>query len=214
MSDYISEKIEQYERKLKQAEKAGKHNKAKKYQEKLERLRAEAAEQSTESDTDSDDDGIDSDDEADNSFALDEEPDVAPRGLKGASKLEWLGGRGAKKLVANACREAVSEGGARDGFNGNSAIRILLPDHLEAMWDWIDKLGFGDKLQKFLVKMNRAAEASAKKAFQTFATRMFGVVGFGTVGGLGLLCYAKHNNDFGTWTTIFSSMLAPTGVLS
>jgi len=32
MSDYISEKIEQYERKLKQAEKAGKHNKAKKYQ--------------------------------------------------------------------------------------------------------------------------------------------------------------------------------------
>ena len=79
MSDYISEKIEQYERKLKQAEKAGKHNKAKKYQEKLERLRAEAAEQSTESDTDSDDDGIDSDDEADNSFALDEEPDVAPQ---------------------------------------------------------------------------------------------------------------------------------------
>ena len=32
MSDYMSEKIEQYERKLKQAEKAGKHNKAKKYQ--------------------------------------------------------------------------------------------------------------------------------------------------------------------------------------
>ena len=31
MSDYISEKIEQYERKLKQAEKAGKHHKAKKY---------------------------------------------------------------------------------------------------------------------------------------------------------------------------------------
>ena len=54
---------------------------------------------------------------------------MAPRGLKGASKLEWLGGRGAKKLVANACREAVSEGGARDGFNANSAIRILLPDH-------------------------------------------------------------------------------------
>ena len=84
--------------------------------------------------------------------------------MKGASKLEWLGGRGAKKLVANACREAVSEGGARDGFNANSAIRILLPDHLEAMWDWINKLGFGDKLQKFLVTMNRAAEASAKKS--------------------------------------------------
>ena len=108
--DYIDEKIEQYERKLKQAEKAGKNNKAKKYQEKLERLRAEAAEQDTDSDTDSDDD-IDSDDEADNSFALDEEPDVAPRGLKGASKLEWLGGRGAKKLVANACRDAVSDRG-------------------------------------------------------------------------------------------------------
>ena len=123
--DYLDDKIGQYERKLKQAEKAGKHHKAKKYAEKLERLRAEAAEASTDSDTDSDDDGIDSDDEADNSFALDEEPDVAPRGLKGASKLEWLGGRGAKKLVANACREAVSEGGARDGFNANSAIRIL-----------------------------------------------------------------------------------------
>ena len=82
MGDYVDEKIEQYERKLKQAEKAGKHHKAKKYAEKLERLRAEAAEQSTESDTDSDDDGVDSDDEADNSFALDEEPDVAPRGLK------------------------------------------------------------------------------------------------------------------------------------
>ena len=44
MSDYISEKIEQYERKLKQAEKAGKHNKAKKYQEKLERLARAAGE--------------------------------------------------------------------------------------------------------------------------------------------------------------------------
>ena len=78
MSDFLSEKIEQYERKLKQAEKAGKHNKAKKYQEKLERLRAEAAEQSMDSDTDSDDDDIDSDNEADQLFALDEEPDVAP----------------------------------------------------------------------------------------------------------------------------------------
>ena len=102
MSTYIysDSRVLRYERKLKQAEKAGKHHKAKKYAEKLERLRAEAAEQSTDSDTDSDDDDIDSDDEADNSFALDEEPDVAPRGLKGASKLEWLGGRGAKKLVA------------------------------------------------------------------------------------------------------------------
>ena len=61
--DYVDEKIEQYERKLKQAEKAGKHNKVKKYAEKLARLRAEAAEQSTDSDTDSDDD-IDSDDDA------------------------------------------------------------------------------------------------------------------------------------------------------
>ena len=41
--DYISEKIEQYERKLKQAEKAGKHNKAKKYQEKLDDVAASKA---------------------------------------------------------------------------------------------------------------------------------------------------------------------------
>ena len=61
--DYVDEKIEQYERKLKQAKKAGKHHKAKKYAEKLERLRAEAAEQDTDSDTDSDDDDIDSDDD-------------------------------------------------------------------------------------------------------------------------------------------------------
>ena len=39
MSDYISEKIEQYERKLKQAEKAGKHNKAKKYKAPTARVR-------------------------------------------------------------------------------------------------------------------------------------------------------------------------------
>ena len=58
MSTYIysNSRVLRYERKLKQAEKAGKHNKAKKYAEKLERLRAEAAEQSTDSDTDSDDD--------------------------------------------------------------------------------------------------------------------------------------------------------------
>ena len=46
VDDYLDDKIGQYERKLKQAEKAGKHHKAKKYAEKLERLRAEAAEQS------------------------------------------------------------------------------------------------------------------------------------------------------------------------
>ena len=40
---YVSNSRARYERKLKQAEKAGKHHKAKKYAEKLERPRAEAA---------------------------------------------------------------------------------------------------------------------------------------------------------------------------
>lgn len=187
----LEHKIKQYKRKLKKAKAEGHDNKAKKYAEKIEnweaQLAAEAAEAATDGElTDSSTDDDDSDDDeapVDRSFALDDEPDVAPRGLIGAPKLDWLGGRGAQKLLARACRQAVAAGGARDGFNAHDVIRIGLPDHLGSMLKWVKKLGFGthaasprrpsrprpvspagDKLKKFALKMNRAAEHARGRA--------------------------------------------------
>mmetsp|Transcript_8117 Transcript_8117/g.25400 ORF Transcript_8117/g.25400 Transcript_8117/m.25400 type:complete len:482 (+) Transcript_8117:1098-2543(+) len=179
----LEHKIKQYKRKLKKAKAEGHDNKAKKYAEKIEnweaQLAAEAAEAATDGElTDSSTDDDDSDDDeapVDRSFALDDEPDVAPRGLIGAPKLDWLGGRGAQKLLARACRQAVAAGGARDGFNAHDVIRIGLPDHLGSMLKWVKKLGFGDKLKKFALKMNRAAEHAARLAFPTFANAILGL---------------------------------------
>jgi hypothetical protein len=80
--------------------------------------------------------------------------------------------------VANGLKEALVTGAtnsakrlaAENGYYGDEAIKILLPDDAKMIIDNISKLPGGDKLvQDVILRINRAAEDAAKEVVPVFA---------------------------------------------
>jgi len=63
---------------------------------------------------------------------------------------------------------AVRETGRPDGFYGNEVIRILLPERLELIERGLRLAGQGEKVDAFVLSMNRAAERAAPYAKEIF----------------------------------------------
>lgn len=59
---------------------------------------------------------------------------------------------------------AVGRLGKTDGFLGNPAVRIKLPDYLANSKGYLKMVGMGDELEQMEVSMNRAAEAAVPQA--------------------------------------------------
>ena len=75
---------------------------------------------------------------------------------------------GLKEALTVGVQEAVKLVGVEDGFYKNSAIKILLPEKLQAADKVARQLG-GEELSEMLVeKMNRAAEKAAPQAQEIF----------------------------------------------
>lgn len=93
---------------------------------------------------------------------------------------ELLGESGSKALttgdISAGLREALKVGtervvgqlGQADGFAGDSAIRIPLPEKMQEAKKWLDKAGMGSGLADLELQLNRAAEAATPKARQLF----------------------------------------------
>ena len=80
--------------------------------------------------------------------------------------------------VVNGLKEALITGssnsarilGAQDGYFGDLAVKILLPEEAKVITDNLSRLPGGDKLvQDALLRINRAAEDAAKEAAPIFA---------------------------------------------
>jgi len=78
----------------------------------------------------------------------------ATTGLKGALE------RGAQAAVANL--------GKTDGFLGNNAVKIGLPDSLKRYEKMMRKVGMGKYADELVLTMNRAAEAAVPEAKALF----------------------------------------------
>jgi hypothetical protein len=63
---------------------------------------------------------------------------------------------------------AVLQTGQTDGFFANKAIKILLPKSLQAMEPPLRLVGFGPKVDEFVLGMNRAAEKAVPFAKEIF----------------------------------------------
>jgi hypothetical protein len=82
----------------------------------------------------------------------------------------------AEPRVATGLREALRVGAANavartgrlDGFFGNEAIKILMPDNLRRLESGLRAIGYGPKVDEFIVAMNRAAERAAASARPIF----------------------------------------------
>jgi hypothetical protein len=79
--------------------------------------------------------------------------------------------------VASGMKEALRVGtdntvkltGRRDGYFANEAIKILMPNSLRPAEKGLRAVGYGAKIDGFILSMNRAAEAAAPAAKKIFS---------------------------------------------
>jgi len=77
-------------------------------------------------------------------------------------------GLGLKDALKVASQRVVGRVGKTDGYNGDPAIRIPLPDALQKIEGPLRAVGASGMIDDLHVKMNRAAEQAAPKALNIF----------------------------------------------
>jgi uncharacterized protein DUF4197 len=75
---------------------------------------------------------------------------------------------GLKEALQVSTGNAVMLTGKVDGFFGNDAIRILMPEKLRSVEKGLRLVGYGPKVDAFVLSMNRAAERAAPAARDIF----------------------------------------------
>ncbi len=76
---------------------------------------------------------------------------------------------GLKEALALGTKNAVKELSATDGYFGNKAVKILLPENIRKIEKALRLAGYGNEVDDFILSMNRAAEKAAPKAADIFA---------------------------------------------
>jgi hypothetical protein len=75
---------------------------------------------------------------------------------------------GLKEALQVGADNAVKLTGKTDGYFGNQAIKILMPSNLRSLEKGLRAVGFGPKIDEFILSMNRSAEAAAPAAKKIF----------------------------------------------
>jgi len=75
---------------------------------------------------------------------------------------------GLKEALKIGTENTVSLTGKLDGYFMNEAIKILMPEKLQTLEKGLRAVGYGPKVDEFIVSMNRAAERAAPQAKQIF----------------------------------------------
>jgi hypothetical protein len=82
---------------------------------------------------------------------------------------------GLKEALEVGTTDTVALTGKTDGYFGNAAIKILLPSQLQSVDQALRLLGQGEKVDAFVLSMNRAAEKAAPAAKDIFWTAIKGM---------------------------------------
>jgi hypothetical protein len=75
---------------------------------------------------------------------------------------------GLKEALRIGADNAVKLTGKTDGYFGNEAIKILMPSNLRPLEKGLRAIGYGPKVDEFVLSMNRSAEAAAPAAKKIF----------------------------------------------
>lgn len=75
---------------------------------------------------------------------------------------------GLKEALSVGTDNAVRQVSQVDGYFGNEAIRILMPEKIRNVADMLSKVGFQEEVDNFVMSMNRAAEKAAPEAAGLF----------------------------------------------
>ncbi|WP_193170796.1 DUF4197 domain-containing protein [Nisaea nitritireducens] len=76
---------------------------------------------------------------------------------------------GLKEALSVGTEKIVSQLSAANGYFGDSAVHIPLPESLQTARKFLDKAGFGSLADDLELRMNRAAEAAAPEAGAIFS---------------------------------------------
>ncbi len=82
---------------------------------------------------------------------------------------------GLKEALQVGTGNAVNSTGRVDGYFGNPAIKILMPEKMRTLEKGLRTVGYGPQVDEFILSMNRAAEKAApaaKKIFLDAVTQM------------------------------------------
>lgn len=75
---------------------------------------------------------------------------------------------GLKEALQVGATNAVNLTSKRDGYFGNQVIKILMPKNLRPVEKGLRAVGYGPKVDDFILSMNRSAEAAAPAAKKIF----------------------------------------------
>jgi hypothetical protein len=75
---------------------------------------------------------------------------------------------GLKQALQIGAENSVKLVGRKDGYFGNDAIKILMPKNLQSLEKGLRVVGYGPKVDSFVLSMNRSAEAAAPAARKIF----------------------------------------------
>lgn len=75
---------------------------------------------------------------------------------------------GLKQALQIGAENSVKLVGRKDGYFGNSAIKILMPHDFQPIEKGLRMIGYGPKVDSFILSMNRSAEAAAPAARTIF----------------------------------------------
>ena len=75
---------------------------------------------------------------------------------------------GLKQALQIGAENSVKLVGGKDGYFGNNAIKILMPKNLQPLEKGLRVVGYGPKIDAFVLSMNRSAEAAAPAARKIF----------------------------------------------
>jgi len=95
--------------------------------------------------------------------------DIAKRLGLGANNLsDTKINAGLKQALQIGAENSVKLVGRKDGYFANNAIKILMPKNLQPLEKGLRMVGYGPKIDDFVLSMNRSAEAAAPAARKIF----------------------------------------------
>ncbi len=95
--------------------------------------------------------------------------DIAKRlGLGANSLSDTKINAGLKQALQIGAENSVKLVGRKDGYFANNAIKILMPKNLQTLEKGLRMVGYGPKVDDFVLSMNRSAEAAAPAARKIF----------------------------------------------
>ncbi|BCG47981.1 hypothetical protein GEOBRER4_n2842 [Citrifermentans bremense] len=80
--------------------------------------------------------------------------------------------KGLKEALATGTARAVKSVSQRDGYFGNEAIKILVPEKLRTATSLLGRFGFQQQVDDLELRMNRAAEKAAPMATDYFVSAL------------------------------------------